>query len=124
MALKLRVQRDRLNWIRWVPVIYTQTSAVDHEHDSCLCVFVQLVSYGFPLDVADSALRLMGDDLEQATQMLLDYQGAVPPELLSPSPPSSSSEEPSTSSDSTGETTIHIIRENTQYMINKQGKIR
>ncbi|XP_067233808.1 NEDD8 ultimate buster 1 [Chanodichthys erythropterus] len=61
----------------------------------------QLVSYGFPLDVADSALRLMGDDLEQATQMLLDHQGAVPPELLSPSPPSSSSEEPSTSSDCT-----------------------
>ncbi|ROI48968.1 NEDD8 ultimate buster 1 [Anabarilius grahami] len=61
----------------------------------------QLVSYGFPLDVADSMLRLMGDDLEQATQMLLDHQGAVPPELLSPSPPSSSSEEPSTSSDCT-----------------------
>ncbi|XP_067290541.1 NEDD8 ultimate buster 1 [Pseudorasbora parva] len=61
----------------------------------------QLVSFGFQLDVADSALRLMGDDLELATQMLLDHQGAVPPELLSPSPPSSSSEEPSTSSDST-----------------------
>lgn len=61
----------------------------------------QLVSYGFQVDVADSALRLMGDDLELATQMLLDNQGAVPPELLSPSPPSSSSEEPSTSSDST-----------------------
>ncbi|KAK7118883.1 hypothetical protein R3I94_022407 [Phoxinus phoxinus] len=60
----------------------------------------QLVSYGFQLDVADSALRLMGDDLELATQMLLDHQGVVPPDLLSPSPPSSSSEEPSTSSSS------------------------
>ncbi|XP_077075342.1 NEDD8 ultimate buster 1 isoform X2 [Siphateles boraxobius] len=57
----------------------------------------QLVSYGFQLDVADSALRLMGDDLQLATQMLLDHQGVVPPDLLSPSPPSSSSEEPSTS---------------------------
>ncbi|XP_056119605.1 NEDD8 ultimate buster 1 [Rhinichthys klamathensis goyatoka] len=60
----------------------------------------QLVSFGFQLDVADSALRLMGDDLESATQMLLDHQGVVPPDLLSPSPPSSSSEEPSTSSSS------------------------
>ncbi|XP_016414043.1 NEDD8 ultimate buster 1-like [Sinocyclocheilus rhinocerous] len=61
----------------------------------------QLLELGFQKDMADSALRLMGDDLAQATQMLLDNQGVVPPDLLSPSPPSSSSEEPSTSSDST-----------------------
>ncbi|XP_016092346.1 NEDD8 ultimate buster 1 [Sinocyclocheilus grahami] len=61
----------------------------------------QLLELGFQKDMADSALRLMGEDLAQATQMLLDNQGVVPPELLSPSPPSSSSEEPSTSSDST-----------------------
>lgn len=61
----------------------------------------QLLALGFQQDMADAALRIMGDDLAQATQMLLDNQGVVPPELLSPSPPSSSSEEPSTSSDST-----------------------
>ncbi len=83
---------------------------VQHE-SSCdmlmvLCVFEQLLALGFQQDMADAALRIMGDDLAQATQMLLDNQGVVPPELLSPSPPSSSSEEPSTSSDSTGETRI------------------
>ncbi|XP_043082335.1 NEDD8 ultimate buster 1 isoform X1 [Puntigrus tetrazona] len=57
----------------------------------------QLLALGFERDMADSALRIMGDDLAQATQMLLDNLGKVPPELLSPSPPSSSSEEPSTS---------------------------
>ncbi|XP_051543445.1 NEDD8 ultimate buster 1 isoform X2 [Myxocyprinus asiaticus] len=63
----------------------------------------QLVSLGFQVDMADSALSLVGDDLPQATQMLLDLHGVVSPDLLSPSPPSSSSEEPSTSSDATGE---------------------
>ncbi|KAI2644225.1 NEDD8 ultimate buster 1 [Labeo rohita] len=62
----------------------------------------ELLEMGFQVDMADSALRIMGDDVVQATQMLLDNQGVVPPDLLSPSPPSSSSEEPSTSSDSTG----------------------
>uniref|UniRef100_A0A671NGJ4 NEDD8 ultimate buster 1-like n=1 Tax=Sinocyclocheilus anshuiensis TaxID=1608454 RepID=A0A671NGJ4_9TELE len=67
----------------------------------------QLLELGFQKDMADSALSIMGEDLAQATQMLLDNQGVVPPDLLSPSPPSSSSEEPSTSSDSTGEASIH-----------------
>ncbi|XP_073686976.1 NEDD8 ultimate buster 1 [Garra rufa] len=62
----------------------------------------QMLALGFQVDMADSALRIMGDDVAQATQMLLDNQGVLPPDLLSPSPPSSSSEEPSTSSDSTG----------------------
>uniref|UniRef100_A0A671NK82 NEDD8 ultimate buster 1-like n=1 Tax=Sinocyclocheilus anshuiensis TaxID=1608454 RepID=A0A671NK82_9TELE len=66
----------------------------------------QLLELGFQKDMADSALSIMGEDLAQATQMLLDNQGVVPPDLLSPSPPSSSSEEPSTSSDSTGEASI------------------
>ncbi|KAK2870501.1 hypothetical protein Q8A67_024893 [Cirrhinus molitorella] len=61
----------------------------------------QLLALGFQVDMADSALRIMGYDVVQATKMLLDNQGVVPPDLLSPSPPSSSSEEPSTSSDST-----------------------
>uniref|UniRef100_A0A671NI83 NEDD8 ultimate buster 1-like n=1 Tax=Sinocyclocheilus anshuiensis TaxID=1608454 RepID=A0A671NI83_9TELE len=69
----------------------------------CSC---QLLELGFQKDMADSALSIMGEDLAQATQMLLDNQGVVPPDLLSPSPPSSSSEEPSTSSDSTGEASI------------------
>lgn len=50
------------------------------------------------------ALSLVGDDVAQATQLLLDNQGVIPLELRSPSAPSSSSEEPSTSSDDlTGE---------------------
>ncbi|RXN36471.1 NEDD8 ultimate buster 1-like protein [Labeo rohita] len=63
----------------------------------------ELLEMGFQVDMADSALTIMGDDVVQATKLLLDNQGVVPPDLLSPSPPSSSSEEPSTSSDSTGE---------------------
>lgn len=45
--------------------------------------------------------------MQGATQLLLDNQGVLPPELLSPSPPSSLSEEPSTSSESAGRTHIH-----------------
>ncbi|KAG1944424.1 NEDD8 ultimate buster 1 [Pimephales promelas] len=78
---------------------HTQTQSSDRQTK-----LDQLVSYGFQLDAADSALRLMGDDLESATQLLLDHQGVVPPDLLSPSPPSSSSEEPSTSSSSSDNT--------------------
>ncbi|KAL6488990.1 hypothetical protein MHYP_G00027310 [Metynnis hypsauchen] len=57
----------------------------------------QLAYLGFQREAVEAALRLVGDDVAQATQILLDNQGQVPPELLSPSPPSSSSEEPSTS---------------------------
>uniref|UniRef100_A0AAR2J7X0 UBA domain-containing protein n=1 Tax=Pygocentrus nattereri TaxID=42514 RepID=A0AAR2J7X0_PYGNA len=57
-----------------------------------------LVELGYTLIVSvEAAMRLVGDDVAQATQILLDNQGQVPPDLLSPSPPSSSSEEPSTS---------------------------
>ncbi|KAJ8010626.1 hypothetical protein DPEC_G00077030 [Dallia pectoralis] len=61
----------------------------------------QLLYLGFEPEVAEAALRLTGGDLQGATQLLLDNQGVLPPELLSPSPPSSLSEEPSTS-ESTG----------------------
>lgn len=53
---------------------------------------------GFQREAVEAALRLVGDDVAQATQMLLDSQGLIPPELLSPSPPSS----PPSTSDSTG----------------------
>lgn len=62
----------------------------------------ELLLLGFQEDMADSALRMTGDDVPQAIQMLLENQGVISADLLSPSPPSSSSEEPSTSSDSTG----------------------
>uniref|UniRef100_A0A6Q2XZP3 UBA domain-containing protein n=1 Tax=Esox lucius TaxID=8010 RepID=A0A6Q2XZP3_ESOLU len=58
---------------------------------------------GFEPEVAEAALRMTGGDLHGATQLLLDNQGVLPPEVLSPSPPSSLSEEPSTSSESAGE---------------------
>ncbi|XP_063062829.1 NEDD8 ultimate buster 1 [Engraulis encrasicolus] len=64
----------------------------------------QLVYLGLDREVVEAALRLTDWDPAQATQLLLDNQGCLPPELLSPSPPSTSSEEPSTSSDSTTST--------------------
>ncbi|XP_017562298.2 NEDD8 ultimate buster 1 [Pygocentrus nattereri] len=57
----------------------------------------QMTYLGFQREAVEAAMRLVGDDVAQATQILLDNQGQVPPDLLSPSPPSSSSEEPSTS---------------------------
>ncbi|KAM9488381.1 NEDD8 ultimate buster 1 isoform 1-T3 [Clarias gariepinus] len=60
----------------------------------------QLAYLGFQREEVEEALRLMGDDISQATQLLLDYQGVIPAELRSPSQ-SSSSEEPSTSSEDT-----------------------
>ncbi|XP_035650583.1 NEDD8 ultimate buster 1-like isoform X3 [Oncorhynchus keta] len=62
----------------------------------------QLLYLGFEPEAAEAALRLTGGDVQGATQLLLDNQGVLPPELLSPSPPSSLSEEPSTSSESAG----------------------
>ncbi|KAM6970826.1 NEDD8 ultimate buster 1 isoform 2-T3 [Tautogolabrus adspersus] len=67
----------------------------------------QLLYLGFDREASEAALRLTGGDVQSATQLLLDNQGVLPPELLSVSPPSSSSspsptsEEPSTSSNST-----------------------
>ncbi|XP_076827383.1 NEDD8 ultimate buster 1 [Brachyhypopomus gauderio] len=57
----------------------------------------QMAYLGFQREAVEAALRLTGDDVVNATQMLLDNVGLLPPDLLSPSPPSSSSEEPSTS---------------------------
>ncbi|XP_065804918.1 NEDD8 ultimate buster 1 [Labrus bergylta] len=69
----------------------------------------QLLYLGFDREASEAALRLTGGDVQSATQLLLDNQGVLPPELLSVSPPPSSSssspsptsEEPSTSSNST-----------------------
>ncbi|XP_036934771.1 NEDD8 ultimate buster 1 [Acanthopagrus latus] len=70
----------------------------------------QLLYLGFERQVSEAALRLTGGDVQVATQLLLDNQGVLSPELLSVSPPSTSSsssspspssEEPSTSSNST-----------------------
>ncbi|KAM6900483.1 NEDD8 ultimate buster 1 [Xenentodon cancila] len=63
----------------------------------------QLLYLGFDHDSAEAALRLTGGDVQSATQLLLDNQGVLSPELLSPPSTSSSSsspssEEPSTSS--------------------------
>ncbi|XP_068199808.1 NEDD8 ultimate buster 1 isoform X2 [Antennarius striatus] len=67
----------------------------------------QLLYLGFERRVSEAALRLTGGDVQSATQLLLDNQGVLAPDLLSASPPSSassasspSSEEPSTSSNS------------------------
>ncbi|XP_060919996.1 NEDD8 ultimate buster 1 [Labrus mixtus] len=69
----------------------------------------QLLYLGFDREPSEAALRLTGGDVQSATQLLLDNQGVLPPELISVSPPPSSSssspsptsEEPSTSSNST-----------------------
>lgn len=61
----------------------------------------------------EAALTMVGDDVAQATQLLLDNQGVIPSELRSPSAPSSSSEEPSTSSeDLTGQDHLSIFQLN------------
>lgn len=57
----------------------------------------QMAYLGFQREAVEMALRLVEGDVVQATQILLNNSGLLPPELLSPSPPSSSSEEPSTS---------------------------
>ncbi|XP_012671747.1 NEDD8 ultimate buster 1 [Clupea harengus] len=70
----------------------------------------QLAYLGFDQEVVEAALRLTDWEVTYATQLLLDNQGILPPELLSPSTSSPSeepstsspSEEPSTSSESTG----------------------
>ncbi|TRY55329.1 hypothetical protein DNTS_009036 [Danionella cerebrum] len=56
---------------------------------------VQLMSLGYQQEVADSALSLMGNDVQKAAEMLQDNGGMIPATLLAPS--SSSSQEPSTS---------------------------
>ncbi|XP_070842731.1 NEDD8 ultimate buster 1 [Chaetodon trifascialis] len=69
----------------------------------------QLLYLGFEREMSEAALRLTGGDVQSATQLLLDNQGVLSPELLSMSPPSTpspSSEEPSTSSNSTADSEL------------------
>lgn len=68
----------------------------------------QLLYLGFDRAASEAALRRTGGDVQSATQLLLDGQGARSPVPLPVSPPSTSSsssspssEEPSTSSNST-----------------------
>ncbi|KAM9333138.1 NEDD8 ultimate buster 1 isoform 2-T4 [Pholidichthys leucotaenia] len=66
----------------------------------------QLLYLGFERSSSETALRLTGDDVPSATQLLLDNHGVLSSDLLAPPPTSSSttsspsSEEPSTSSSS------------------------
>lgn len=75
----------------------------------------QLLYLGFERPASETALRLMGGDVQSATQLLLDNQGVLPTELLSESTPptstssSPSSEEPSTSSTSTED--VELVNE-------------
>uniref|UniRef100_A0AAY4AMY9 UBA domain-containing protein n=1 Tax=Denticeps clupeoides TaxID=299321 RepID=A0AAY4AMY9_9TELE len=62
---------------------------------------LQMAYLGFNREMVEAALRLSDWEVTLATQLLLDNQGTLPTDLLSPSPPSSMSEEPSTSSEST-----------------------
>uniref|UniRef100_A0A3Q2DET5 Negative regulator of ubiquitin like proteins 1 n=1 Tax=Cyprinodon variegatus TaxID=28743 RepID=A0A3Q2DET5_CYPVA len=65
----------------------------------CLCcpsLSLQLLYLGFDRPSAEEALRLTGDDVQSATQLLLDNQGVLSPDLLSPPSTSSSSSSPST----------------------------
>ncbi|MBN3294815.1 NUB1 protein, partial [Amia calva] len=62
----------------------------------------QLVSLGFERGASEAALRFSGGNIQVASQLLAHHEGNLPPDILSPSPPSSLSEEPSTSSESTG----------------------
>ncbi|XP_067107724.1 NEDD8 ultimate buster 1 [Osmerus mordax] len=66
----------------------------------------QLQYLGFGREASEAALRLVGGDIPEATRLLLDHGGVIPPELLSPSPPSSASDEASTSTDSAGSTSV------------------
>lgn len=72
----------------------------------------QLLYLGFPRDSAEAALRLTGEDVQSATQLLLDNQGVLSPELLSP--PSTSSSSPSSdeaSSSSTSPEDSQLVHE-------------
>lgn len=81
----------------WSRYSFSFSSALSPEGtavDTSSPVSLQLLYLGFQRDVSEAALRLTGGDVQLATQLLLDQQGVLSPELLSESP---SSEEPSTS---------------------------
>uniref|UniRef100_A0A3B4ZQC6 Negative regulator of ubiquitin like proteins 1 n=1 Tax=Stegastes partitus TaxID=144197 RepID=A0A3B4ZQC6_9TELE len=80
----------------------------------------QLLYLGFERDSSEAALRLTGGDVQSATQLLLDNQGFVSAELLTPPSTSSSSspssEEPSTSSTCPGTTLLGLPSEDTELV--------
>ncbi|KAG7267218.1 hypothetical protein CRUP_004559, partial [Coryphaenoides rupestris] len=83
-------------------LVDTQTAVVTNNNTETAVsqeLVQQLLYLGFEREVSETALRLTGGDIQSATQLLLDNQGFLSPDLLLDSPPSSSSEEPSTSSD-------------------------
>ncbi|XP_044032120.1 NEDD8 ultimate buster 1 isoform X2 [Siniperca chuatsi] len=109
-------QRERQKRSRRMEVISTLTelgfsrrdaATALHHADGDVDKAYALLYLGFEREVSEAALRLTGGDVQSATQLLLDNQGVLSPELLSMSPPSTSSsssspssEEPSTSSSS------------------------
>uniref|UniRef100_A0A4W5QJK5 Negative regulator of ubiquitin-like proteins 1 n=1 Tax=Hucho hucho TaxID=62062 RepID=A0A4W5QJK5_9TELE len=72
-----------------------------------------LTYLGFEPEVA---LRLTGENVRGATQLLQDNQGVLPPELLSPSPASSLSKEPRTTSESAGRTRMYTEKHTGKQM--------
>ncbi|KAM4718107.1 NEDD8 ultimate buster 1 [Anableps anableps] len=64
----------------------------------------QLLYLGFQRGPAEAALRLTGEDVQSAAQLLLDNQGVLSPDLLSPPSTSSSSSSPSSEEASTSST--------------------
>ncbi|XP_063729871.1 NEDD8 ultimate buster 1 isoform X2 [Eleginops maclovinus] len=69
----------------------------------------QLLYMGFERSASETALAMTGGDVQAATQLLLDNQGVLPPEVLSPPSTSSSpseEEEPSNSSSSTADSEL------------------
>ncbi|KAG9347788.1 hypothetical protein JZ751_003803 [Albula glossodonta] len=98
-------RRQRLEAINTlVGMGYSKKDAAKALHDAegDLDKAFRLMYLGFEREVVEAALRFTGGNVHLASQMIVDNQGSLPPELLSPSPPSSSSEEPSTSSESAG----------------------
>lgn len=65
---------------------------------------LQLLYLGFQRAPAETALRLSGGDVQSATQLLLDNQGVLSPDLLSPPSTSSSSSSPSSEEAGTSST--------------------
>uniref|UniRef100_A0A672H014 UBA domain-containing protein n=1 Tax=Salarias fasciatus TaxID=181472 RepID=A0A672H014_SALFA len=79
----------------------------------------QLLSLGFLRSSSEAALSVTGGNVEEATQLLLDHGGVVPPQLLGASSPGVSSssssspscEEPASSSSSSSSSSAQLVKE-------------